>query len=816
MADNTNDTQNKDKEKNIIHLDNEDDKKQNLKDKLKSILQALKEKIRFILSKSSANIEKLKKNKHLKEKFKNKRFLYTFFALLGILIAIIIALIIILNKKEPLGQIYAPKLQQTLSPKDNFTKLQPMQTKELQSLIEKASLLYDNGQISEALDIYSNIAIFSQSFASFNLGVAKLKERNYKDSIDAFNNAIHSGDNVAAAAINAAIGAYRLGDLRLYDYYVGLAKGKMIDWYDMPLYSYLYSLVNYYSSNYFNTFSSLKNPNSAFYKEENSLLLSKMYLMFNDDFNAVKTLLEIPNIDNRYAIGLIYARMGEYDLAFEQIDSYLRDNGLNDKQALLAQALIEIKRSNFTEVSNIYEKLLENTPQNELEKIYPIKIKLNDSLFDIDKVQKNFWNLNSRQNTIMNYKILFYFAPFKVFDINNTLSLIEEGGLELKMNNIEEANNILLRGAMLSRINTNIAQSLKNILEYNMYNALDIMKKAALAYPNHQVLQYNLGLLYAQLNDFENAKKHFLKAFHLDSNDIISGIFALMTSQLTYSTGDRIASDITDNFESANFSSPNQEVFLRSLFGFVNGNVSDDLLWFNKDSTKSPLMYALRALYSVNSRDKNIISQAFKDLQTISNDDMVAMILYRIANHYNENIKAFSLNLFDFFKNDIKNLGLVYKGPSLARQIYIFMAFLVGANSYVDTLLTNELFSEEGNISGILEALALNAIYLGDFEKAFTYYNTLIDDYKLNTSEIYFLAGVAAIGAKHYDNAVALIQLSQLESKVNLESRFALGLLHQSMGNFKLASLQFVQIGDVDFTSSFFDFTIDTSNILNE
>lgn len=816
MADNTNDTQNKDKEKNIIHLDNEDDKKQNLKDKLKSILQALKEKIRFILSKSSANIEKLKKNKHLKEKFKNKRFLYTFFALLGILIAIIVALIIILNKEEPLGQIYAPKLQQNLSPKDNFTKLKPMQAKELQSLIEKASLLYDNGQISEALDIYSNIAIFSQSFASFNLGVAKLKERNYKDSIDAFNNAIHSGDNVAAASINAAISAYKLGDLRLYDYYVGLAKGKMIDWYDMPLYSYLYSLVNYYSSNYFNMFSSLKNPNSTFYKEENSLLLSKMYLMFNDDFNAVKTLLEIPNIDNRYAIGLIYARMGEYDLAVEQIDSYLRDNGLNDKQALLAQALIEIKRSNFTEVSNIYEQLLENTPQNELEKIYPIKIKLKDSLFDIDKVQKNFWNLNSRQNTIMNYKILFYFAPFKVFDINNTLSLIEEGGLELKMNNIEEANNILLRGAMLSRINTNIAQSLKNILEYNMYNALDIMKKAVLAYPNHQVLQYNLGLLYAQLNDFENAKKHFLKAFHLDSNDIISGIFALMTSQLTYSTGDRIASDITDNFENANFNSPNQEVFLRSLFGFVNGNVSDDLLWFNKDSTKSPLMYALRALYSVNSRDKNIISQAFKDLQTISNDDMVAMILYRIANHYNENIKAFSLNLFDFFKNDIKNLSLVYKGPSLARQIYIFMAFLVGANSYVDTLLTNKLFSEEGDISGILEALALNAIYLGDFEKAFTYYNTLIDDYKLNTSEIYFLAGVAAIGAKHYDNAVALIQLSQLESKVNLESRFALGLLHQSMGNFKLASLQFVQIGDVDFTSSFFDFTIDTSNILNE
>ena len=105
---------------------------------------------------------------------------------------------------------------------------------------------------------------------------------------------------------------------------------------------------------------------------------------------------------------------------------------------------------------------------------------------------------------------------------------------------------------------------------------------------------------------------------------------------------------------------------------------------------------------------------------------------------------------------------------------------------------------------------------MGDFEKAFVYYNSLIDDYKITTSENYFLAGVAAIGAGHYDNAVALIQLSRLESSSNFESRYALGLLHQAMGNFKLASVQFAQIGDIDFVSRFFDFEIDTSNLLKQ
>ena len=101
--------------------------------------------------------------------------------------------------------------------------------------------------------------------------------------------------------------------------------------------------------------------------------------------------------------------------------------------------------------------------------------------------------------------------------------------------------------------------------------------------------------------------------------------------------------------------------------------------------------------------------------------------------------RTFSLNLFDFFKNDLKNLELVYTGPSLARQIYIYMAFLVGANSYVDEILNDRLLNSQGDVSGILQALALNAIYLLDFERAFAYYNELIDAYKVQKLRDLFL-----------------------------------------------------------------------------
>lgn len=805
---------------NIIHLDEKESNNSKTKhlnnkkifNKIKSFFS------RFSNFKYSAITSKLKFIKFNKVNLvKNKFFLYIFFGIL-IVISLIIALFFILDKQEPLSRIYEPKAIQTLDSKSDFTKMRPIDGKELQSLMQKAYLLYNSGQISDALGIYSNIAIYSQSFANFNLGVAKMNENQYKASNEAFNNTIGSGDNVSAAAINAAVNSYNLKDLKLYDYYVNLAKGTMIDWYKMPLYSYLYSLVNYYSQNYFNMLSSLKNPNPNFYKDDNAKLLSKIYLLFNDDYNALKTLIDNPNIADGYTLGLLYARMGEYDLAYNQIDSYLSVNG-EDSQALMAGALIELKRSNFTQVSRIYEMLLTKQTQDELQNIYPIKIKLQDSLFDVNKVQENLWNKNSNQTMTMYYKILFYFAPFRVFDIDNALSIIREGGLELKMNNIQEAGNILLSGAMLSSINADITKGLKEILTNNINNALNIMKEASIRYPNHQVLQYNLGLIYAQLNDFENAKKHFLKSFHLDNNDVLSGIFYLMCAKLTNSDSSRILNDITNNFESINFDDQLEGAFLHSLFGFINGNIYDDLLWFNSNNprtSKTPIMYALRALYSVNSRDKNIIANTFLDLQKQTNNDMVAMILYRIARHYNENIKLFSLTLFEFFKNDLKNLDLVYTGPSFARQVYIYMAFLVGANSYVDTLLTNKLLDSQDKDIGILQALALNSIYLGEFEKAFVYYNALIDDYKLQTSENYFLASVAAIGAKHYDNAVALIQLSRLKSDSNLESRYALGLLHQSMGNFKFASMQFIQIGDIKFKSDFFDFEIDTSKILKE
>lgn len=816
-------------EKKVINLDenakNGADLKENIANKVKDSLKGL-DSLKERFSNASGAISGIFGKipmlvSKLKELFKNKIILYATIAVATLLLILIITLIAVLNKEEPLTPIYTPQPKVAQTPQREGTKIRKIEGSELQSLIQKAALLYSSGHIAEALDVYSNISIFSQSFASFNLGVAKLKERNFKNALSAFDATISTGENVAAAAINAAQISYQLGDLNHYNYYANLAKGTMVEWSSKPLHSYLYSLVNYYNANYFNALSSLNNPSSNFYDTPSALLGAKIYLNFNDEYSALKKLLDTSNMDNRFTIGLLYARMGEYDLASEYIGNYLRTlevSNPNFLQANMALALVELKRHNFTQSAEIYNTLMKNYSTKDLVKFYPIKIKLKDSLFDINLAQKSFWNRNKQITNLWHYKTIFYFAPFRVFDINNTISLINDGGLRLRMNNLEEADSTLARGVMLSQINQNITQGLKELLRHNINEALQIMQNAAKKYPNHQILQYNLGLIYAQINDFENARRHFLRAYHLDSNDLLSGIFALMSSQLTQKDSTRILNDITVSLEEITFDSPMQEGFYRSLLGFANGNLTDDMFWLqDKSNATTPLMYALNALYSLGTRDKNIITNAFDELIVASNNDIVAIMLGKISSHFNENIKTFSLKLFEFFKNDLGNLEVVYTGPSLARQIYIYMAFLVGANSYVDENLNFQLLNSSGNkTSGILQALALNAIYLHDFERAFAYYNELIDTYKITQSETYFYAGVAAIGAGYYDNAVALIQLSRMDNGTNLEVRYALGLLHQAMGNLDLASMQFGAIFRSGFRSGFFDFEIDTSEILSE
>ena len=181
---------------------------------------------------------------------------------------------------------------------------------ELGNMIKKANILYEQGDKLEALHLFENIAVYSQSIAYYNLGVIKLKEGDYQQAIRSFDGAIHVGEDISVSAFNAAYSAYMLGNMNLYEYYLGISSSYLFYVANQPLYSYLYGLLEYYKGFYFESLSPFLNPSSKSYVNESKKMAAEVFLIFGDEYNALAQLKQVANKDDNFAIALLHARLG--------------------------------------------------------------------------------------------------------------------------------------------------------------------------------------------------------------------------------------------------------------------------------------------------------------------------------------------------------------------------------------------------------------------------------------------------------------------------------------------------------------------------
>lgn len=760
-----------------------------------------------------------KRNIHTRE---NKTASYIVLALLGGLFVFYLFYILIAGGKNEVPTSREVQMQLEREAKEQETREEVREDQlvqrdlvysqpnnELSELIQKANILYNNGRVEDALEIFDKLALYSQSLANYNLGVIKIAEGHYKEAEEIFNRAINGGDDVSISAINAAYAAYKLGDHKAFSDYLQLANSKLIDSRNAPFYSYLYGVTSYYNRYYFESLSPLMHPNSQDYTQQNDLLASKIFLLFNDDYNALKHLEKSANKEDFLALGMLYARNGDYQKARNKIQEYLLGNPRNLK-AINALELVNLKLRNYAEAARLLDPFLE--------KRMPFKIKtgLNPDLFNIDIAQKTFWNRRFEHRQSLQYKILFYYAPYKVFDSQEVFQILSEGNFEWGSGRFDESSDSYVRSKTISKINRDIANGLKEVYGGDLRKALRIFLKNAKTYSQHSVLFYDIGLIYAQLGDFEKAYMYFSKAYHLNNKDMLSGIFAIMSGQLVYQDISRIESSIAVDFTNVEFKNEQEKTFLFELFEYSkSGNPS--FFGFTDDATVAnrPIYYAFSAVSAMVRLDGPKLVEYFSKLKQIQPNDLATNILYEVSKNFGKNLKNISLSFSqNFRKGNFSNLHSLYYGGALVRELYIYLAFVTGSLSYVIEELQNKLISEDKSPNGIMQALGLAYIYHQDFEKAFGTYNTLIDNLKEDDFRTKFLGAVSAIGAKHYNNAVALLQISKLDSIASLESRYALGLLYQQTGNIKSAIMLFNGIVNKGFVSEFFDFQIDSSDLI--
>jgi len=742
------------------------------------------------------------KKKPKKPLKKNKKLLIIGGGIFGLLLISIIIIIVSLSssKEATVFDVNTTQIADNLNKKNDFGQFSPSH---LENMIKKANLLYERGNKKEALSVYKRISTFNEAISYYNIGVAKLKEKNYQGALDSFKKAIDNGEQRCVSSINAAVSALELNKKDLFKYYIDLAFTYLPMESNSPLYSYYVGVVNYYKNYYYESLASLTHPNSIHYTYEQNYLASKIFASINMNAKAVNVLEKNAKKEDALTLGLLYARLGEFKAA----KNYLTKAGSHSENPLhvkAALALVENKLGQLESSASLMDALYKKYDENAT-KIYPIKTTLKDSLFDVNIAQHDF-DKTLFFDDERTYGLLFYFAPFKVFNAKQTIDYIRKGSMNIFIDEIGPALSYLKKSSTISKVNISISTGIKKALNYHTEQANQIFLKMIDTYPKHSILHYNLALTYGQMSDFEKAHKHFTKSYHLDNNNYLAGAFAIITGNLIHKDIKKLSEDIKASI--TNDHALKETNLFMALIHLTENNQLSLTRWLEEKKDETPLNLIFDTIIAQKTFNEKEYRQKATLLTSILPKDIMANIInFNIKNKKNDIKKYAKAIQIDFKKLDL-DYSAFYYGPRIVQESYVKLLQIGGLLYHERIKLIEKMELEKNDLAGIMQTLAYLSIYTHNFEEAYVLYNKLIDDLGKNDSATIFLAAVASIGANHSENAVALLELSKLTNPKNLEARYGLGLLYQEIQNWEGARIQYNKIGNSDFKSQYFSFEV--------
>jgi hypothetical protein len=740
-----------------------------------------------------------------------KKKIIIFSAISAILIVIIIVSLILAfssSKQTPQENYDVESIEQRL---DDDKKTESVEVTKLENMIAKAAYLYENGSQQKALHLYEKIAQYSESISQYNLGVAQLKNKQYKTALDTFAKAIQNGEKRCVSAINAAVCSLHLKDKKSFDYYLDLAYAYLPNENSSPMYSYYYTLIQYYKNNYLEALSALENPTTDEYSDIQKHLSSKINALYQNNYKAIENLEKDYTKEDSFSLGLLYARVGDIPLARK----YLQDamvNTIEPVKSALALSYINLKSGLITSAGKLIQNTTDMFPE-EVYKPYPIRVQLKDELFDPTKAQASYI-YDLKNSKLLKYSKLFYFSPYKIFNANATIDYIRKGNTNIYIDNVKNAKEYLKKSRSTSSVNKGIVQAIKLALSFEIRSANEMLQDLVKIQPKHSVLHYNLGLTYAQMGDIQNGYKHFKKSYHLDAKNYLSGIYAAMCEQLLNLDSKRL---VTTLKESMLLEDDSEEIqFYRTLLFVAQNNSIAGADWLHNDYKQRPIYLALEAIIASDVGNESVYKKATTNLVSLFEKDIIPHIMYIDAHFSVLSPKKYSFEVLKYLKNQKFNYNDLFYGPFITRHLYAQQALITGNLYFVRDLIRNELETTQKYTHELTSALAITSLYDKAYEESYVLYNTLIDDLKVRDYYTLFLGSVASTAANHSANAIALLELSKMKNKNFKETRYALGLLYLQTQNNEGAAIQLKTVGDEGFRSRYFTFDIDTDKLYTQ
>lgn len=686
-----------------------------------------------------------------------------------------------------------------------------IQPSELENLIERANYMYANGNQAEALKLFEKIALYSESISQYNLGVVRLKEKEYSAALENFKRSISMSENRCVSALNAAVCCLHLGQKENFEYYIDLAHAYLNTETTSPMYSYYYALINYYRGNYIEALSALNHPTTSEYQLTQNNLKSAMDTLYGNYSGAIETLENPLQETNSFSIGLLYANNGNLPRAREYFNSAIIQNNKPIEESL-ALAFVDLKMGQHQEAGAILKHISDKYP-DDIYKPYPLKVFLKPTLFNTESAQKAYRTINAKVHP-QTYPKIFAFAPYKIFNASQTISYIRKANANIYIDDLGAAKEYLEKSSHASSVDYGIAIAIDKALRFHLRDANAQLQQLLISHPQHSILQYNLALTYAQLGDYTKAYEHFLHSYHLDANNYLSGIFAIMTSEMISKSNPKLISILKENLSLE----PATEEFhlYRTLLAISQNNYPSSSRWLDNHYKERPLYLVMKIIIAQELGMEKQAKIASEKLALTQPHDTLPHLLYIDAHFNNEAPKAYARLALNYLKKQPLSYEDLYYGPQIVRDKAIAMAAITGTLSPLIQKLETKLQTTPENRANITAALALAYFYHQDFEKSYTLYNEVVDTYKLIDERTLFMAASASIGAEHYQNAIALLELSKMTNPNYLENRYALGLLYMQVQNNPAAVIQFTKMGNSGFVSNMFDFKIDTDKLALE
>jgi hypothetical protein len=316
------------------------------------------------------------------------------------------------------------------------------------------------------------------------------------------------------------------------------------------------------------------------------------------------------------------------------------------------------------------------------------------------------------------------------------------------------------------------------------------------------------------MGNMVDANKHFLRSYNLDAKNYLSGIYAIMTSQLINKDSEKLSSIIKDSIMNEEFS---EDIDLyTTLLHISEDNILGTVDWLGKNYQQKPLYLAIDVIVALKQNNVEASQKSASKLIKLIPNEILPHLMYIDAYFGKLSPKEYANEALNYLKIQNFDFKDLYFGAYVTRYLYVQQNLITGKLYFLREHVRKVLESTTEPVHELTSTLALASLYEGAYEESYTLYNNLIDNLKVQDPQTLFLGAVASTAANHHENAIALLELSKMKDANFLESRYALGLLYLETKNNKGAVIQLSKINKNNFNSEYFNFDIDTDKLMYE